>query len=115
MSHVQTAELRDQLERADSNHHELLSEGSLTVEVARYASGVPSENTHDEDELYYVVSGSGTLRVEDETYRVEPEDVVFVERGRKHGFVEVDEELTVLVVFGGSSSASYSGTERANA
>jgi mannose-6-phosphate isomerase-like protein (cupin superfamily) len=52
-----------------------------------------------EDELYFIMSGSGMFRVGDETRAVDEGDVVYVEQGVDHGFFDVDEEITALIVF----------------
>jgi quercetin dioxygenase-like cupin family protein len=100
MSHFQTEELVEQLEQDEANHLEVLDEESLTVEISRYSEGeYPPGNVHDEDELYYILSGAGTVEVADEMHSIEGGDVVYVERGTEHGFVEVDEDITVVIAF----------------
>jgi len=98
MSHVSTAELVEQLEREDKHYAEVLSEDSVRAEVARFPNPAP-KTPHREDELYFIISGSGTVHVGEETYSVEDGDVVYVERGREHDFVDIEEEITALVIF----------------
>lgn len=57
------------------------------------------QQPHTEDEIYYVVSGSGMLRVGDEDRQVRAGTVVFVETAAPHKFHSITETLTLLVVF----------------
>ncbi len=54
---------------------------------------------HIEDEVYYVVSGSATLRVGSEDRPVKPGTLVYLEAGAEHKFHSITENLTLLVVF----------------
>lgn len=115
MTHVPITELLEDLEAADDHHREVLQTESMTVEVGRYpsASAAP-KNPHNEDELYCVLSGTGKLRVGDETYDVERGDLVHVESGLEHDFFAIEEEITVLIVFGsGVDPTSYGIRESA--
>lgn len=109
MSHVQTGELLEELPAEDRTHKEVLDEESMTVEVGRYPSEEAApKNPHTEDELYFVISGSGKIRVGDETHAVSAGDTVFVEQGTEHDFFDIEEEITVLIVFAASTNpASY--------
>jgi mannose-6-phosphate isomerase-like protein (cupin superfamily) len=79
---------------------ELLRRDSLSVGVYRLpAGGVDPQEPHSEDEVYYVVSGRARIEVADEVSPIEPGDVVFVEREVDHRFVDIEEELVVLVFF----------------
>ena len=51
------------------------------------------------DEVYHVVRGRATFEVEGERRPVGPGDVLYVARKLEHRFVEIEEDLVVLVVF----------------
>jgi len=104
MAHVSTAELADRLEQEGTSYVEVLSEASMRVELARYPNPEP-KTPHREDELYVVLSGSGTAHVGDETYDVAEGDVVYVEQGLEHDFFDIEEEITALVVFTGAEES----------
>ncbi|MGD2114531.1 MAG: cupin domain-containing protein [Acidobacteriota bacterium] len=60
---------------------------------------------HDDDEIYHVVAGRATLWVgdedgEDTLIPVEPGAIVFVRAGVEHRFIDIEEDLEVLVIFG---------------
>jgi len=98
MTHASTTELVAQLRDGEKDYVEVLSEDSLSVELAHYPNPEP-QHPHKEDELYYIISGSGMARVGDETYAVEDGDVVYVEQGLEHDFFDIEDEITALVVF----------------
>lgn len=63
------------------------------------AGGEDPQGPHDADEVYHVVAGRATLVVEGEPHPVRPGSVVYVARELDHRFVEIEEDLTVLVFF----------------
>jgi mannose-6-phosphate isomerase-like protein (cupin superfamily) len=72
--------------------------GSLSLTVARWPAGsVDDQEPHAEDEVYYVVSGRAQLTVNGEPTPVEPGSVAFVAAGVEHRFIEIAEDLDVLV------------------
>lgn len=101
MSHVSTSDLVEQLDAGGTDYLEVLSEESLSVELARYPNPEP-KTPHKTDELYYIISGSGMAHVGNDRYAVEEGDVVYVEQGVEHDFFDVDDEITALVVFASS-------------
>ncbi len=110
VTHVSTDELITELEEneEDAQFAEVLHTESVTVEIGTYPSSSP-KNPHTEDEVYYIISGSGMIRAGDEIYDVETGDVVFVEQGLEHDFFNIDEEITALTIFVGSDTpSSYS-------
>lgn len=104
MSHFSMAELSNQLTQQDESYVEVLSEESMQVELAHYPNPEP-KTPHKEDELYVILSGSGTAHVGSETYEVEEGDVVYVEHGVEHDFSDIDDEITALIVFAGSQES----------
>jgi mannose-6-phosphate isomerase-like protein (cupin superfamily) len=63
------------------------------------AGSVDPQEPHDEDEVYYVISGRATIRVGDEDRPVQPGVLVFVAAGVEHRFHSIQEDLAVLVFF----------------
>jgi mannose-6-phosphate isomerase-like protein (cupin superfamily) len=61
--------------------------------------GEDHQHPHSSDEVYIVQSGRAVLRVEGEDYPVGPGSVVSVDRGAEHGFTDIVEDLTLLVMF----------------
>ena len=56
------------------------------------------QQPHEDDEVYVVLEGRGTLDVEGERFDVHEGDSVFVRAGAEHRFVGY-EQLSVLVIF----------------
>ena len=104
MSHASTVELVEELEESDQHYTEVLSADAMRVELATFPNPEP-KTPHKEDELYYLISGSGMASVRDETYAVEEGDVVYVEQGAEHDFYDIEEEITALVIFTGSQDS----------
>mgnify|MGYP000724635382 FL=1 len=104
MSHVSTADLIERLEQEDTNYVEVLTEDSLSVELAQYPNPEP-KTPHKTDELYFVISGSGMVQVGNERYAVDEGDVVYVKQGVEHDFFDIDDEITALVIFPNSADS----------
>jgi len=68
------------------------------------AGGVDRQRPHAEDEVYYVVSGRATVRVGDEQRAVAPGSVVYVPATVEHRFLDVVEDLRLLVLFAPAES-----------
>lgn len=79
---------------------EFLREPSLSVGLYTLpAGGTDPQQPHTEDEVYYVISGRGSIRVDDEDRAVKPGSIVFVGARVEHYFHSITEELKVLVFF----------------
>jgi mannose-6-phosphate isomerase-like protein (cupin superfamily) len=72
-----------------------LSIGTYCVPV----SGSDTQSPHTEDEVYVVTSGRARLVADSGSADVGPGSVVYVPAGEAHRFVDITEDLTVLVVF----------------
>jgi mannose-6-phosphate isomerase-like protein (cupin superfamily) len=80
---------------------EFISVPDLSVGLYVLAAGQRDlQQPHAEDEAYYVVAGSGRIRVGDDDRDVRPGSIVFVGAGVPHRFHDITEDLTLLVVFG---------------
>ena len=64
------------------------------------------QQPHREDEVYYVVSGRGTLTVAGEDRVVGPGSIVYVGREVEHRFHSIEEELRLLVFFAPAHAVS---------
>ena len=63
------------------------------------AGGTDDQRPHGEDEIYVVQAGRARLVAGDASVAVGPGSVVYVPAGEVHRFVDISEELEVLVVF----------------
>ena len=63
------------------------------------AGSQDAQHPHTADEVYIVQRGQAQLQVEGETLDVRVGDVISVDRGRDHHFLNVTDDLVVLVMF----------------
>jgi len=77
---------------------DFLASDKLSVGLAVWPAGsADHQQPHLEDEVYYVISGRGVIRVADEDRAVEAGSLVFVATGVEHRFHDIEEDLRVLV------------------
>lgn len=72
-----------------------LSVGTYCIPVG----GKDGQEPHSEDEVYVVVRGQGRLVTDRAEAEVGPGSVVYVPAGERHEFVDVSDDLSVVVVF----------------
>ena len=79
---------------------EFLRVPALSCGIYRLDSGATDlQSPHDEDEVYYVLEGSGRVRVEGQERSVGPGSILYVRATQEHSFFEIDEDMTLLVFF----------------
>jgi mannose-6-phosphate isomerase-like protein (cupin superfamily) len=87
----------------DSEGHgyiDFFASDKLSVGLSIWPLGTTDrQRPHLEDEVYYVISGRGTIRVADEDRPVQPGSLVFVAAGVEHRFHDIEEDLRVLVLW----------------
>jgi mannose-6-phosphate isomerase-like protein (cupin superfamily) len=99
---VRAFETRDAVERLRTagGGYEVVHE-SPGLELGVYvlvATEPDRQQPHEDDEVYVVLEGNGTLEVEGERVEVREGQAVFVPAGADHRFVGY-EQLAVLVIF----------------
>ena len=95
--------------QSDSAYTEFLRVPDLSAGVYRLPTGgADPQQPHSEDELYAIVSGRGAILVDNERREVGPGSLVFVPAMVPHRFVDIAEDLVILVLFG---PAEYSRGE----
>jgi mannose-6-phosphate isomerase-like protein (cupin superfamily) len=73
-----------------------------TMSVGTYcipAGGVDDQRPHPADEIYVVLSGRGAFEAGGQRLDVAPGTTLYVPANEEHRFLDVTEDLTVLVVF----------------
>ncbi len=63
------------------------------------AEAVDEQTPHGQDEIYYVVAGRSHFAAGAETVEVEPGDILYVRKNVAHKFLNITEDLKLLVVF----------------
>jgi mannose-6-phosphate isomerase-like protein (cupin superfamily) len=99
---VRTFATTDAVERlrASGGGYEVVHE-SPGLELGVYVLVAPEpdrQQPHEDDEVYVVLDGTGTLEVEGEQVEVREGKAVFVPAGADHRFVGY-EQLALLVIF----------------
>ena len=73
-----------------------------TMKLGLYApTGEDDQTPHKQDELYFVIAGSGVFLKNEERKPFGPQDAIFVEAGAQHRFVEFTPDFSAWVVFWG--------------
>ncbi len=96
------------LEKIKNNNtyfHTFINKNSLAAGILVLKPGNEDTQTpHDSDEVYYVISGDGFLKIKDKDYKITKDKLFFVAKDVKHYFYGNTQELKVLYFFGGSDS-----------
>jgi len=80
--------------------HRFLNIPSMRMSVYRLDAGADDPQTpHEDDEIYYVLEGRGKFQIDGELRLAQPGSVIFVAATVPHKFIEIEENLTVLVFF----------------
>ena len=86
--------------RRGERYYEFFRSRSLSLGIYGLSAGESHpQQPHTEDEVYFIVQGSGQMGIGGRDRAVKQGSVVFVEAGAQHGFHSIEEDLEVLVVF----------------
>jgi len=92
-------------ERSDTNlkvpeFHEFLKADSMHCGLYYLpAQSLDMQSPHDEDEIYYVIEGKAMIRIAGEEKIVRPGMMLYIQASEEHSFFEIEEDMTLLVVF----------------
>ncbi|MGQ0384305.1 MAG: cupin domain-containing protein [Gammaproteobacteria bacterium] len=93
------------LEKAGGAFITLFRQGTLEIEIYRPV-GTDPQKPHAKDEIYVVISGRGSFLMGAERVAFAPGDVLFVEAGVEHRFVDFTADFATWVFFYGPRAAS---------
>ena len=100
MDAFELSQLVTECSQSGSQYLEFIRKPSLSVGLYMLSAGaIDQQEPHTEDEVYYIVSGRGSIQVANESRPVEAGSVVFVQANVKHRFHSITEDLTILVFF----------------
>ena len=95
----------EKIKNSSDYFHTFINRESLAAGVLVLQPGEEDTQTpHDSDEVYYVISGNGSLRIKDKDYNVSKDKLFFVAKDVEHYFHGNTKELKVLYFFGGPDS-----------
>ena len=63
------------------------------------AGGTDMQAPHDDDEIYVVLGGRARMRLDDAEKDVGPGSLLYVGATTRHSFFEIEEDMTLLVIF----------------
>ncbi|BCJ93508.1 hypothetical protein acsn021_10770 [Anaerocolumna cellulosilytica] len=84
-----------------NNRTEIFKEGTLDIGLLQYAPGqtTPDHKHSDLDEVFYILSGEGTITINKEPTALKEYDVIYSPRGEFHGFNNTStKDLIVLQI-----------------
>jgi mannose-6-phosphate isomerase-like protein (cupin superfamily) len=103
------AELVETCEQRGTPYLEFLRVPALSSGIYRLVAGEEDPQTaHDEDEVYFVLRGRAQLIMDGEKRDLGPGSILYIPADMDHRFVNIEEDLSLLVFFG---SGGPSGAE----
>ena len=100
MDSFEIADVLAEHSRLDRLYYEFFRAQALSLGLYVLPAGTADpQSPHPEDEVYYVVSGSGMVQVDGEDQALAAGSIVYVGREVSHRFHSITEELTLLVFF----------------
>ena len=88
------------LRRGGDPWREVLRVPELSAGLYRLAAGATDPQApHTEDEIYYVLAGRARLEIEGLSHAAEPGILLYVPARARHRFVDIREDLELLVLF----------------
>lgn len=97
---ITTKEALSKLADSKALFKTLFKHGTLSVEIYK-PDQVDVQQPHKQDEVYVVISGSGTFVNGTETMPFGPGDFLFVAAGVEHRFLDFTEDFSTWVIFFG--------------
>ncbi len=95
----------EKIKKSSSYFYTFINRDTLAAGVLILQPGEEdTQEPHKSDEVYYVLSGDGFLRIKDKDYKVSKEKLFFVAKDVEHYFHGNTKELKVLYFFGGPDS-----------
>ena len=96
-------ELAAKLAGQEPRFYEFLRVTTLSCAVYRLPAGARDmQAPHLEDEVYFVVDGRARLRIAGHEREVRPGNILYVRATSEHSFFDIEEDLTLIAIFGHS-------------
>jgi quercetin dioxygenase-like cupin family protein len=91
--------------RRGAAYREFMRVSSMSAGLYTLDAGtVDRQSPHKQDELYYVLRGKARMRAGAEDRAVREGSVIFVAAGVEHRFYDIEEEISLLVLFAPAES-----------
>ena len=93
----------EKIKKSNSYFHTFINRKSLATGIlVLQPEEKDIQEPHDSDEVYFVISGDGFLKIKEKDYPVSKYKLFFVAKNVRHFFHSNTEELKVLYFFNGS-------------
>jgi mannose-6-phosphate isomerase-like protein (cupin superfamily) len=79
---------------------DVFKNGSMSL-ILYCPHGKDYQTAHDQDELYFIVAGSGVLVIDNKQFQFKAGDALFVNAGVDHHFEQCTKDIAVWAVFWG--------------
>ena len=100
------AQIRSRLKGSAVEYLEFLNVPALNCGIYFLPAGsTDMQAPHDDDEVYLVLSGRARMRMNDEDRAVEPGSLLYISASTEHAFFEIEEDMTLLVMFASTPPA----------
>ena len=96
-------EIKNKLQGNPVEYLEFLNVPALNCGIYSLVAGsTDMQAPHDEDEVYVVMSGKARMHLGGEERSVGPGSLLYVGASIEHSFFEIEEDMTLLVIFAAS-------------
>ena len=82
---------------------------NLNIGITEFSNGKTSlTHKHDVDEGLYIISGKGSVKINEETHNIKTGDFIHVPRGSNHTMItDKKSKLKIFFVFSGATKIDY--------
>jgi mannose-6-phosphate isomerase-like protein (cupin superfamily) len=93
-------EIKAELKGEQVEYLEFLNVSDLNCGIYSLSAGsIDNQSPHEDDEIYLVLSGKARMKIESTERAVKPGTLIYVKAKAEHRFFEIEEDLTLLVMF----------------
>lgn len=98
-------EIKGKLTGKSVEYLEFLNVSALNCGVYFLAAGsTDMQSPHDDDEVYLVLEGRARMRIDGTERAIGPGAVLYISATTEHAFFEIEEDMTLLVIFANTPS-----------
>ena len=93
------------IKKSSTYFHTFINRDSLAAGVLVLQPGEQdTQEPHQSDEVYFIISGDGFLKIQNKDYKISKDKLFFVAKNVEHFFHGNTTELKVLYFFGGADT-----------
>ena len=99
---------------AGGSYHQFFQVPAMSAGIYTLPAGAADgQAPHVEDEIYYIVAGRAKVQIGARHYPFEMGATIFVAKEVEHRFHDIEEDLTILVIFAPAHDVEESNRRRA--